>query len=240
MYNARLAVACPMANESETAIPFVKQVLAACEGVREVTFFAVLDNATTDNTVELLRGYAETEPRLVVVWAPENRCVVDAYMRGYREALASGADWILEIDGGFSHDPKDIPQFFPYMARDYDCVFGSRFTKGGSIKNSSLRRRVVSWGGTVLTNALIGTRLTDMTSGFEMFRRDVLQNVLDRGIHSHAHFFQTEIKVHCRNLRIAEAPIQYHMASPRLSGGPVGEAFTQLWRLFKLRLAGRL
>ena len=239
-YETHLAVACPMANEADTAVPFVKEVLEACEPVKKVTFFAVLDNATKDNTVELLREYGKSEPRLVVVWAPENRCVVDAYMRGYREALASGAEWILEIDGGFSHNPKDIPQFFPYMAKRYDCVFGSRFTKGGSITSSSVKRKVVSWGGTFLTNTLIGTRLTDMTSGFEMFRRDVLKKVLDRGIHSRAHFFQTEIKVHCRNLKIAEVPIHYQMASPRLSGGPVGEAFTQLWRLFKLRLAGQL
>ena len=150
--------------------------------------------------------------------APENRCVVDAYIRGYREALASGAEWILEIDGGFSHDPGNIPQFFPYMAQNYDCVFGSRFTNGGSITSRSLGRRVVSWGGTLLTNALIGTKLTDMTSGFEMFRRDVLQNVLDRGIHSQAHFFQTEIKVHCRNLKIAEVPI--HVVPWRVRGCP--------------------
>src|SRR4051794_4919675 len=113
-YDTHLAVACPMANEADSAVAFVKEVLDACEPVKKVTFFAVLDNATKDNTVELLREYAKSEPRLVVVWAPENRCVVDAYMRGYREALASGAEWILEIDGGFSHNPKDIPQYFPY------------------------------------------------------------------------------------------------------------------------------
>lgn len=76
-----------MANESGTAVTFVKEVLSFCELVKRVTFFAVLDKATQDNTV------------------------VDAYVRGYREALASGADWILEIDGGFSHQPKDILQF---------------------------------------------------------------------------------------------------------------------------------
>jgi dolichol-phosphate mannosyltransferase len=229
-----------MANEADTAVAFVKEVLQACEPVRQVTFFAVLDNATRDNTVELLKEYATTEPRLVVVWAPENRCVVDAYLRGYREALASGAEWILEIDGGFSHNPNDIPQFFPYMAKGYDCVFGSRFMQGGSIQSSSFKRKVVSWGGTFLTNALIGTRLKDMTSGFEMFRREVLQLVLDKGIRSRAHFFQTEIKVHCRRLKIIEVPIQYQMASPRLSGGPIGEAFSELWRLFRMRLAGQL
>src|SRR5689334_5932463 len=178
-YNVHLAVVCPMANEADTAVPFVEQVCKACEPVERVTFFAILDNATKDNTVELLRDYASTEPRLNVVWAPENRCVVDAYMRGYREALASAADWILEIDGGFSHRPQDIPQFFPYMDQGYDCAFGSRFMKGGSISSSSFKRKLVSWGGTLLTNLLIGTKLKDMTSGFEMFRRDVLQQVLD-------------------------------------------------------------
>ena len=112
--------------------------------------------------------------------------------------------------------------------------------KGGRIRNSSFKRRFVSWGGTKLTNLLIGTRLKDMTSGFEMFTRETLKNVLAKGIHSRAHFFQTEIKIHCRNLKIAEVPIVYEAASPGLSGGPVTEAFTQLWRLFKLRMAGKL
>lgn len=239
-YDVHLAIACPMANEADGVVEFVRQVFKACIPVRSVTFFAVVDNATTDNTVELLTEYSQADPRLVVVWAPENRCVVDGYLRGYREALASGADWILEIDAGFSHRPEDIPQFFPYMQQGYDSVFGSRFMKGGRITSSSLQRRAFSWGGTVLTNALIGTKLTDMTSGFEMFRREVLEQVLQRGIHSRAHFFQTEIKVHCRNLKIAEVPIEYRMASPMLTSSPVTEAFAQLWRLFRMRITGKL
>jgi dolichol-phosphate mannosyltransferase len=126
------------------------------------------------------------------------------------------------------------------MAQGYDCVFGSRFMDGGKISNSSLKRRMVSYGGTLLTNGLLGTRLTDMTSGFEMFTRRALGIVLEKGIHSRAHFFQTEIKIHCRNLKLAEVPIHYQMASPGLDKGPVNEAFTQLWRLFRLRVGGRL
>lgn len=229
-----------MANEGEASVRFVREVLEACAPVGRVSMFVVLDRASTDNTRELLEAYAAGESRLHVVWAPENRSVVDAYLRGYREALASGADWILEIDAGFSHKPRDIPKFFPAMLGGCDCVFGSRFVRGGAIRNSSFKRRLVSYGGTLLTNALIGTRMHDMTSGFEMFTRQTLELVLARGIHSRAHFFQTEIKIHCRNLNWAEVPIVYEMASPRLANGPVGEAFEQLWRLFKLRLAGRL
>lgn len=233
--NISLGIACPMANEGTEAVRFVREVLEQCNGFRSVRFFAVLDKATTDNTLELLREYALTEPRLEVIWAPENRCAVDAYIRGYREALAAGSDWVLEIDAGFSHRPADIPQFFTVMQKGYDCVFGSRFMPGGSIRRSSLKRYFISRCGTILTNLMLGTRLHDMTSGFELFSRRALEGVLQIGIRSRAHFFQTEIKVYCRNLKITEVPIQYQAASPRLRASAVKEALAQLWRLYRLR-----
>jgi hypothetical protein len=92
----------------------------------------------------------------------------------------------------------------------------------------------------VLANLLLGTRQTDMTSGFELFSAKTLRMVLDRGIQSRAHFFQTEIKTYCRNLRFVEVPITYRAASPRLGSSAVTEAFRQLWRLFRLRLKEQL
>ena len=238
--NLKLGIVCPMANEGAESTRFVTAVLEQCTGFREITFFAVLDTVTTDNSLALLRERAKTEPRLNVVWAPENQCIVDAYVRGYREALAAGSDWILEIDAGFSHQPRDIPQFFAAMRQGYDCVFGSRFMKGGGFRAGSMKRYLVSRGGTLLANLLLGTRQTDMTSGFELFSRAALEMVLRRGIQSHAHFFQTEIKVYCRNLRILEVPIHYSVPSPRLPGSAVSESMHHLWRLFKLRCSHKL
>ena len=230
-----------MANEGDEAVRFVEEVLKRCQGLGEVIFFAVLDKANRDNSLELLREAEKTERRLRVVWAPENRCVVDAYLRGYREALSAGADWILEIDAGFSHQPEDIPKFLSMMQTgNYDCVFGSRFMKGSRLSDRSWKRYAISRGGTWLTNLLLGTRQSDMTSGFEMFSRSALQMVLDRGIQSHAHFFQTEIKVYCRNLRICEVPIHYRAPSPRLGSAAIMESFHQLGRLRKLRVSGEI
>ncbi|MGA9068872.1 MAG: glycosyltransferase, partial [Terracidiphilus sp.] len=156
-----------MANEGDDAVSFCQAVLEQCGGFRRVTFFAVFDRVTKDSSLDQMRALEWTEPRLSVVWAPENRCVVDAYLRGYKEALASECDWILEIDAGFSHQPEDIPQFFNAMDQGLDCVFGSRFI--GRFEKSSFKRHFVSWGGTLLANLLLGTRQTDMTSGFELF-----------------------------------------------------------------------
>jgi len=233
-----LGIVCPMANEGDDAQAFCQQVLENCPGFRKVTFFAVFDRVTKDFSLDRMRELERTEPRLRVVWAPENRCVVDAYMRGYKEALDAGCDWILEIDAGFSHQPSEIPQFFDEMEKGMDCVFASRTI--GRFKDSSLKRRFVSWGGTALANLLLGTRQTDMTSGFELFSRQTLAMVIDRGIHSRAHFFQTEIKTYCRNLRFVEVPITYRAASPRLGSSALADAFHQLWRLFQLRLKGQL
>jgi dolichol-phosphate mannosyltransferase len=103
--------------------------------------------------------------------------------------------------------------------------------KGSRMSDISLKRYSVSRGGTILTNLLLGTRLTDMTSGFEFFSRAALEMVVKKGVQSQAHFFQTEIKVHCRSLRICEVPIHYRAPSPRLGASAVGDAFRQLWRL---------
>jgi dolichol-phosphate mannosyltransferase len=209
-----LGIVCPMANERETAVRFVTSLLRQCDlyGIAPVTLFVVIDRKSTDGTRDLLESVREREPRLRIVWAPENRCVVDAYVRGYREAIAAGCDWILEIDAGYSHQPEDLPAFLEKISR----------------------------GGTWLANLLLGTRLQDMTSGYELFSRPVLQQVLARGVQSRGHFFQTEIKTYCRKFRVAEVPIHYRAASAGVNLKVLKDAFANLWRLFRLRLSGRL
>jgi len=232
-----LGIVCPMANEESSAVTFVNAVLEQCAAFpfRSTRFFAILDNACRDRTRTLLEELQKTEPRLRVIWAPEDRCVVDAYVRGYHEALNAGCDWILEIDAGFSHQPENIPQFFQTMSQGYDCVFGSRFCEGGEITDSSRKRKLLSRGGTVLTNALLGTKLKDMTSGFELFSRAALEHVLAKGIESRGHFFQTEIKINCRNLKIVEVPIHYRAASNSVNQHVIKDSLSNLWRMYRLK-----
>ncbi|HVF67502.1 MAG TPA: glycosyltransferase [Pyrinomonadaceae bacterium] len=238
----KVGVVCPMANERDTAVRFVEEVLETCApfGFESVTFYAVLDRVSKDGTLELLQDLGKRRADFRVVWAPENRSVVDAYVRGYREALGAGCDWILEIDAGYSHPPSDIPRFFEKMLEGYECVFGSRFCAGGRITDSSFKRRVISRGGTMLANLLLGTKLHDMTSGFELFSRAALQYVLERGVHSRGHFFQTEIKALCHAFPIAEVPIHYRAASASVNNTVLKDAFKNLWRLFRARLSGEL
>lgn len=229
-----------MANESHSAVDFVQQVLEFCGSFRQVEFFVVLDRVSKDDTLDLLRSYAEVDPRLNPVWAPDNRCVVDAYKRGYREAIASGSDWVLEIDAGFSHRPADLPAFFAAMAQGYDCVFATRFAKGGKIEGSSFQRELVSRGGTLLSNLILRTKLSDMTSGFQLFKKEVLVDILEKGIFSRGPFFQTEMKAYCHHLNYTEIPITYSMASHSVGAGSIKESLTQLRRLYRMKRSGSL
>lgn len=231
-----------MANERQSAEDFVTAVLSECGRYpfARIEMYVVFDHACTDGTFAALQAMAEKEPRLRIIWAPDNRCVVDAYLRGYKEALARGNDWILEIDAGFSHEPAQIPLFFAEMAKPRDCVFGVRFGRKGAKFSGNLKRRLISWGGSRLTNLLLGTRLSDMTSGFELFSRTSLQFILEQGIHSRGPFFQTEIRTHAHALNIAAAPIYYRSPSHAIGKHALLDALKVLRLMYQARKGMRL
>lgn len=236
--SSHLGIVTPMANEATTAIQFVNSVLRETSRFpfRQISLFPILDNVCTDGTKELLEDYSKTEERLVVVHAPENRCVVDAYLRGYKEAQDAGCDWILEMDAGFSHDPASIPSFLKKIPDGFDVIYATRFTLGGKIVDSSFRRKCLSRFGGLVSNLLLGTRLGDMTSGFILYSRSALEQVLAEGVQSKGPFFQTEMKYHARNFRFSEVPIIYSGASHHIGKKAMQDAKFHLRRLFKQRI----
>lgn len=238
----RLGIVTPMANEKESAIQFIKDVLQQCStfNFKSISFYIIFDNVCTDGTMDMLKEEFKDNQEIKIIFAPENRNVVDAYFRGYREALSGQNDWILEIDAGFSHQPKDIPLFFEAMQQGYECAFGSRFIKGSVYKPNNLKSYVISKGGSILTNLLIGTHMLDMTSGFEIFSHSVLSSIIKRGIRSKGPFFQTEIKTYAHKYNFITIPIHYKDASHTISRSTLSDSFSCLWHLFRKRLANTL
>lgn len=224
----RVAVVVPLANEEATIEDFLERVLQQL-GPDDLVF-GVLDTVSRDQTRAKLDAIAKLDARVRPVWAPEDRSVVDAYFRGYRDALESGAQWILEMDGGLSHSPEEMPEFLNLIDKGYDYVGGCRFMTGGS-HVGSLRRRLVSRAGSLLARLTLGTHMHDMTSGFEMFSRSAMEQVLATGVHSRANFFQTEIKYMLRDRPWIEVPINYRSTNSRVASGSILEAIRNLWKL---------
>lgn len=230
------AIVIPMANEQSDFLPFVSLLTYVLDNYSPGTVYFVIDNVSTDNTLNLSRELSANDDRFITVWAPENKNVVDAYIRGYKEALKNGHELIIEMDAGLSHDPRALPMFLRVLNEGNECAFGSRFINGGSITDSNWKRTFLSRFGTILSNLLLGTRMYDMTSGFQGFHADVVEKFVQYNLLSKAHFYQTELRYLLRETRFAEIPIHYKAPSPSVSKKAITNSFDVLLYYFLQRL----
>jgi dolichol-phosphate mannosyltransferase len=238
-YPDNWAVVVPLANEERELSDFLGALRSVMADLGGGTAYFVVDRVSKDRTLERCRELCAGNPRLVTCWKPENRNVVDAYLAGFREALRGGHEIIIEMDGGLSHDPRAIPAFLRALNEGNDCAFGSRYINGGSMVDSPLRRRILSKGGTLLAQLLLGARLADMTSGYQAFRRSVLEKLVAHPLRSKAHFYQTEVRHLLRKQKLIEVPIHYRAPSPRVSQGAVGDSVAVLLQYFLRRISGK-
>lgn len=221
----------PVANEEDTMQEVLEQVLAL--PYDNLYIYPVIDNYSKDHTEEIIRSYEKKTDRVKCIFYKESKGVISCYLEGYRQALADGAEQILEMDGGGSHSPMEIPQFLEKFEEGYECVWGSRFIEGGDIRNLPLYRRILSGGGTWLANAVLGTKLKDMTSGFEGFQRKVLEKFDFDAFLSTGHMYQTEMRFYCRKYHSVEVPIHYVGGTSSLKLKSVWEALAILFQLKK-------
>jgi len=235
-FNCDWAIAVPLANEENEFDIFINNVRKEFDLLKGGKAYFVIDNVSKDRTLELCRELSAKDDRFVTIWAPENRNVVDAYMRGLKEAYDQGHDFIIEMDAGMSHDPRAIPMFLRILNEGNECAFGSRFINGGSMADSPLSRKVLSKTGTYLSNTFLGSKMYDMTSGFQGYHREILGKILDYKFKSKAHFYQVELRYLLRKTRYAEIPIHYRAPSKRVSKGAIKNALYTLLYYFGKRL----
>ena len=218
----------PVANEEETMAGIIEEILAL--PYDNLFLYPVIDDYSKDKTEEIIRKYEETG-KVKCIYHKESTGVISCYFEGYKNALADGAQQVLEMDGGGSHKPSEIPQFLEKLDEGYDCVFGSRFVKGGNMYKSPLYRRILSHGGTILANTILGTSLKDMTSGFEAFTAKTLKKFDFDSFLSTGHMYQTEMRFYCRNEKYVEVPINYTSGKSSLKFKSVIEALKILFLL---------
>jgi dolichol-phosphate mannosyltransferase len=238
-YDDNWALVVPMANEEHEFAAFIDVLTEVLDRENGGAVYLVVDTVSTDRTLTLCRDLSGKDGRYRTVWAPENRNVVDAYLRGFREAYDQGHNLIIEMDAGLSHDPRAIPIFLKTLHEGNECAFGSRYINGGSMGDSPLFRRFLSSSGTVLSNILLGTKFKDMTSGYEGFHAAVIGKLLNYPLRSRAHFYQTEVRYLLRSHPYAEVPIHYKAPSPRVSRNAVRNSFGVLFYYFLRRMTGR-
>ena len=178
-------------------------------GVKEVNVLVVDDNSP-DGTGALADELAKKEPRLQVLHRQEKNGLGKAYVAGFAWGLDRGFDAFCEMDADFSHNPTYLPEFWRLL-KDHDVVMGSRYVPGGGIRNWGLGRKVISRGGSIYAQTILGMPVEDMTGGFNAWKRAVLEQVDISALRSEGYAFQIELKWRAwkKGFKLVEFPILF-------------------------------
>jgi glycosyltransferase involved in cell wall biosynthesis len=196
----KLSVVIPVYNEKNTVSEILHRVLAS--GLADEV--VVVDDGSTDGTAEILR--VQKDKKVNVISFPKNRGKGAAVRAGIE---AVKGDLVLIQDADLEYDPRDIPALLkPIEENLADVVYGSRFL-GGPRRPTMYWHAVANHLLTSMTNILYNNILTDMETGYKLFKREVLQNIR---IRSNGFDFEPEItaKLLKKKVRIYEVPITFN------------------------------
>ncbi|MBS1675743.1 MAG: polyprenol monophosphomannose synthase [Actinobacteria bacterium] len=170
----------------------------------------VVDDNSPDGTGRIADELAAADPAIEVLHRAGKEGLGPAYIAGFRHALAAGADFVLEMDSDFSHDPADLPRLLA-AAETADLVIGSRYVTGGQVAEWSLLRRLISRGGSLYAGLVLGVRQRDLTGGFKCFRRAVLEAIDLDAVGAKGYVFQVEMTYRALSsgFTVREIPITF-------------------------------
>ncbi len=238
-------VVVPTYNEREN-LPSLAQRLLALPVVVDLL---VVDDNSPDGTGKIADELAAKHPAIHVLHRKEKNGLGRAYIDGFKWALKNGYEFIMEMDGDFSHNPDDIPSFLEAARKDEaDLVLGSRYINGIRIINWPLHRLMLSKSAAHYVQTITGMPFSDPTGGFKCFRRSALESINLDAVRSNGYSFQIEMthKLWRQGKKIVEVPIIFTErveGHSKMSGHIVREALIMVWRLLfqnKLRRRPRI
>ncbi len=239
-----LVVCLPTYDERENLEPMVRALGSVLTENGIEGRVLVIDDASPDGTGEAADSLVAQLGFLDVLHRERREGLGPAYVAGFAWALAAGARHVATIDCDFSHDPADLPRLLEAAGRA-DLALGSRYVHGGSVENWGPVRRVVSRGGCIYAGAVLGIPVHDATSGFKVYRREVLEAIDPTRIGARGYAFQIETVYRAlrAGYRIEEVPIRFTdraEGGSKMGPGIVLEAVTRVPALRLAAARGRL
>jgi glycosyltransferase involved in cell wall biosynthesis len=217
----------PVYNEEST----IEEILRRVKAVEVATEILVIDDGSTDGTRDILEKMNDDE-QLRVILHDRNRGKGAAVRTGFQHA--TGEVFLIQ-DADLEYDPRDIPSLIKPIEEDIaDVVYGSRFL-GGPRRSVMFWHMVANRMLTFMTNLLYNTILSDMETGYKVFKREIVDGMQ---IHANSFDFEPEFtaKILKKKVRVYEVPISFN---PRDydEGKKIGmrDAFQAVWTLLKYR-----
>ena len=233
-------VVLPTYDEAENLRPISASILEALPGAH----LLVVDDDSPDGTGAIADELAAADPRISVRHRAGKEGLGKAYIDGFGVALEAGAGRIVQMDADWSHSPDYLPALMAPLAQGADLVIGSRYTRGGGVKDWGILRRLVSRGGSVFAKLVLRLAPNDLTGGFKAWRREALEAVDWDRVHSGGYVFQIETTYLATRAgaKVTEVPIVFkdrEVGTSKMSKSIIVEALVVVLQLRWEELRGR-
>jgi glycosyltransferase involved in cell wall biosynthesis len=211
-------------------------------GLGQAIDVLVVDDASPDGTGAIADEHASRSGgRIRVLHRAGKLGLGSAYRDGFMRAMEDGASIIVEMDADHSHNPKYLAPLVAAVNGGADLAIGSRYVHGVRVENWPFRRLMLSRFANYYVNRATGLPagvVSDATSGFRAYRREVLQAIDLPTVSSNGYFFQIEMAYRAWRLgfNLVEVPItfeEHYLTSSKISKAIVWEA---IWRTPLLRV----
>ncbi|MCJ7702040.1 MAG: polyprenol monophosphomannose synthase [Anaerolineales bacterium] len=229
----QLTIVIPTYNEAEN----LPNLTAALFGLPLDVHLLVVDDASPDGTGEIAEGLKSDYPgRVSVVHRSGKLGLGTAYIHGFHQALAQGAQVVGQMDADFSHPPEKLSEMTAAL-ETCDVVIGSRYIQGGRLDERwPLWRKGLSGFGNLYARAILGLAVRDTTAGFRIWRRETLEGMPLERIQSNGYAFQVEMTYVATRLgyRFNEIPIYFadrRWGESKMSWQIQMEAAVRVWQL---------
>jgi dolichol-phosphate mannosyltransferase len=205
----------------------------------------VIDDNSPDGTLDIVRSMQPMIKGLHVIKRERKLGLGTAYITGFRFALQSGYQYVIEMDADFSHDPAVLQRFLDAM-KEADLVIGSRYLNNTvNVVNWPLGRLILSKMASIYTQLITGLPVADPTSGFKCFSAEVLRSLDFNTINSQGYSFQIEMnfRVWKKGFSIKEIPIVFvdrSVGKSKMTKKNIREAIWIVWWLKIKSLFGAL
>ncbi len=183
-----VTVVIPTYNERENIERMVRDVLALGNRYRVL----VVDDSSPDGTGSIVSALTTEHPgRVELLTRHRKEGIGRAYIAGFQHALASGARLIAQMDADHSHQPADLARLVE-AAASHELVLASRYVDGGNTVGWPWHRKLISRAGGWYAGLILGVPVKDLTGGFKVWHRHVLEAIDLASIHSDGYCFQIE------------------------------------------------
>jgi dolichol-phosphate mannosyltransferase len=231
----------PTYNEAANLARVVASAMRELEScAQEGWRILIVDDASPDGTGRIADELAAENASVAVLHRRAKAGLGQAYLAGFRRALADGAEWVVEMDADFSHDPAYLPQLIA-ASSGADLVLGSRYVEGGGVSDWGILRRALSRGGCRYARAVLGVEVRDLTGGFKVINRAVLESIGLNSLRSQGYVFQVEVTYRAivAGFRVREVPIVFRERRAGASKMSARIAFEAMLLVPRLRASAR-